>query len=255
MLLSIKDKNGNITGHANAVNELAPGAPGTPTGANSESYDFLSQKVLGLLANIIGFSELLLRKENANVPPENREYLNYIRETSLRLEGLLGEVFGKTQQIGRNAETITVSDLVVASKNKVVAEAQAARVKLEEETAPGAELILLPKALLVESISGLLSLVIKNTAEGEKVGLRCSLINKTVLFTVWRTFSPGWQARELEYSKSGETNSDSEKVLMLIRDLNRVSGGRFWVEGTLGEVSSYCLLLPIIDKMFHAGVG
>jgi light-regulated signal transduction histidine kinase (bacteriophytochrome) len=252
MLLPVKDKIGKIPEVPDHLRELTPDDSSPAKGTKNESSELLSQKVLGLLANIIGFSELLLRKENINIPPENREYLNYIRETSLRLEGLLGEVLGKPQESGKISETIAVGDLVTACRNKVEDEAEVAGVKMEVELAPGADTVLVPEALLAETISGLLSLVIKNTAEGEKVGLRCSLTNNSVLFTVWRTFSPGWQAREIVSSKSGETGFENEKVLMLIRDLSKGCGGRFWVEGTLGEVSSYCLLLPAVEKTFYA---
>ena len=222
------------------------------TGREAESVHALGYKVKTLLANIIGFSELILRKENRDVSSETIEYLNYIRETSLKLEGLLGEVLGKDGQDLEPRAAVPVSEIAAVCTKMIEEEARAAGVKLEvEEMPPEAGAVFVPKALLVETLTTLLRLVINNSAKGERVGLRCALTGKAALFIVRRTVSPDWQARKDECSRWEDAGSESEKLLTLVRELGRISGGRFWVEGTLGEVSSYCLLLPLVRGAGH----
>ncbi|MEW6182965.1 MAG: hypothetical protein AB1500_07280 [Bacillota bacterium] len=201
----------------------------------------LTPKVWVLLANIIGFSELLIQKQRKDMPSENLQYLRYIRETGLRLERLLEEALGERPLIVEQ-HVITVDELADACSRVAEKEAESSQVKLVVEVAPEAAAVFVPENLLEETISGLLLVAIKSTAMGAKVGLRCSLTRSMVLFTVWRSFSPGWQAG----ARLDEDIANTEKILMQARELSRANGGRFWVEGTMGETSSYCLLLPAV---------
>ncbi|MEW6173805.1 MAG: hypothetical protein AB1510_12205 [Bacillota bacterium] len=203
----------------------------------------LNPKVWALLANIIGFSELLIRKQRRDIPAENLQYLRYIRETGLRLERLLEEVLGGYPR-NLDQPVISVDALADACSKLVEKEVESTQVKLAVDVAPEAVAAQVPKYLLEETVSGLLLVAIKNTAAGGKVGLRCSLSGEMVLFSVWRTFSPGWQAGV----RLDEDISRTEKILMQARELSKAHGGRFWVEGTMGETSSYCLLLPLVKK-------
>uniref|UniRef100_A0A7C2IZU7 histidine kinase n=1 Tax=Ammonifex degensii TaxID=42838 RepID=A0A7C2IZU7_9THEO len=215
-------------------------------GNKKDLLPVLSHRVRTLLTSIVGFSELLLLKEGESGRPETLEYLRYIREAGLELEQVLWGFF--ENHLFMNSKlceaVVSVEELVATCREAVAAKASYAGVELVLEVAPEAAAAYVQKMLLGETLTGLLLLVIERTAVGGKVGLRCSLAKEKVLFSVWRTFSPGWQAGE-----SGCLNpvggSESEKVLMLARELSKLRGGCFWVEGTLGAVSSFCLLLPL----------
>ncbi|MGQ9511732.1 hypothetical protein [Thermodesulfitimonas sp.] len=68
-----------------------------------------------------------------------------------------------------------------------------------------------------------------------------------MLFTVWRRFTPGWQMAEYS-SPAGDETVAGERVFALARELCKACGGAFWVEGTLGEVTSFCLVLPPAEE-------
>lgn len=219
-----------------------------PYGSEGDKRPFhaaLSHEVRTLLTSIIGFSELLLLKETGNQAQETLDYLHLIRQAGLKLEQVLSGFFDECPLEDRpGSPLVSVSELAAACKRAVAAKAKSAGVELVLEIAPEAAGAFVQQMLLAETLTGLLLLVIEKTAPGGKVGLRCSFSKEKLLFSVWRTFSPGWQAGEYGSLKPPGRDSGSGKVLVLARELSRLRGGCFWVEGTLGTVSSFCLLIP-----------
>ncbi|MEW6769931.1 MAG: histidine kinase dimerization/phospho-acceptor domain-containing protein [Bacillota bacterium] len=224
-----------------------------PYGNGEERRPFhavLSHEVRTLLTSIIGFSELLLLKKTGNWSQETLRYLHLIREAGLKLELVLSGFFENCTLDDKYCNrVVSVSELANSCKRAVASKAKSAGVNLVFEIPPEAAGAFVPQMLLAETLTGLLLLVIEKTAPGGKVGLRCSLSEEKLLFSVWRTFSPGWQAGEYGCLRLPGRDSESEKVLVLARELSRLRGGCFWVEGTLGTVSSFCLLIPAEPKV------
>lgn len=211
-----------------------------------ERADFavFSHNMRTLLTSIIGFSELLLLKYFNEYPQDAKEYLQYIREAGLKLDRLLGiSVLRHIQDRYDCSQKVTVSELVSNCCKRVKEKASAVGVKLVEELTPGTEAILVEDMLLGETLIGLLIFAVERTPAGGNVGLSISRSGENVLFTVWHTFSSQWQ----EFNRgSMNMNPETERILVLARELSKINGGRFWVEGTLGEISSFCLLLPTV---------
>lgn len=215
------------------------------TGVNNEvGQDNLGFRARTLLMSIVGFSELLLLRLAES---ENKELLNYlihIRDAGLKLEQLINEfTCVPRNNLGPRGAVISVAELVDRCREAVAAQATAAGVSLKIEVAREAAPTLVEDLLLLEVLTGLLLLLVGKTSEGGRVGLWCTHLKDKVLFTVWRSFTPGWQMAEYNGSERDETVA-GECVFALVRELCKTQGGTFWMESTLGEMLRFCLLLP-----------
>lgn len=208
----------------------------------SGGFDYAART---LLMNIIGFSELLRLKLCDSGKTELVEYLGYIRDAGLKLEELLEEFF-----LHRNCKPVLsrtalpVAELVAKCREAVAEKATRTGVRLVTEVAPEVASLLVRDILLLEALKGLLFLAVDKAPQGGQVGLRCSRFQEKVLFVVWRSVAPGWQVGRLDGLNKDALTGENERVFVLVRELCKRDGGVFWVEGTLGEVASFCLLLP-----------
>ncbi|MEW6447078.1 MAG: histidine kinase dimerization/phospho-acceptor domain-containing protein [Bacillota bacterium] len=208
----------------------------------------LSHNMRTLLTSIIGFSELLLLKHSKDYPEDVKEYLHYIREAGSKLDRLLEITVERYVRVCFECATkVTVAELVSNCSERVKEKARSMGVELVEEVSPDTESIVVEDMLLGETLTGLLLFAVERTPERGKAGLSCSPLDNGILFTVWHTSFSGWQAHARWYLGSRNNSPQNGRVLLLARELSKICGGRFWVEGTLGEVSSLCLLIPPAD--------
>ncbi|RPF43062.1 hypothetical protein EDD75_2181 [Thermodesulfitimonas autotrophica] len=214
-------------------------------GVNGEvRRDNLGFRARTLLMNIIGFSELLLLKLSESEKRELLDYVAHIRDAGLKLEQLIEEVTCvRRDNLGPCGAVVPVAEIVARCREAVAARATAAGVSLKTEVAPEVAPALVGDLLLLEVLTGLLLLSVGKTPKGGRVGLWCTRLEDKVLFTVWRSFTPGWQMAECS-GPSGDETAAGERVFALVRELCKAQGGAFWMEGTLGEMASFCLLLP-----------
>lgn len=209
----------------------------------------LSHNMRTLLTSIIGFSELLLLKHLNDYPEDAKEYLKYIREAGLKLDRLLEVAVDRYIQVVVQSSTkVTVEELVSNCSKNVRDKARSMGVDLVEEVSPEIESVVVEGMLLGETLTGLLLFAVARTPAGGNVGISVSPSGEGVLFTVWHTFFSKWPLYNRERIRSVNVNPETDRVLVLAREFSKINGGRFWVEGTLGEFSSFCLLLPKADE-------
>lgn len=205
----------------------------------------ISYQMRTLLMSIKGFSELLFLKHGNDFPGDVLEYLHYIREASQKLERLLvSSIERQLQSCKRCKPVVPAEELVVNCCKIMENKADLRGVELAVRVLPGAKAVMVRDVLLTETLTGLLLFAVEMTPAGGRAGLACSPADRNVLFTVWHNLSPGWRMNERGYLGSSNNNLGKEQVLFLARELTKLNGGRFWVECTLGEVSSFRLLVP-----------
>jgi signal transduction histidine kinase/HAMP domain-containing protein len=230
--------------------------------ASQHKSDFLARVSHDLrtpLNAIIGFTRIVLRKMEGQLPDLQRENLQKVLISAEHLLALINGLLdlakieaGKMEVI---AESFRVEDLISMATATVEPMLKDGRVRLVKEVTPGMPPLKTDRDKLKQILLNLLSNAAKFTEEGE---IRVSARNENgtlmlavsdtgigmkreALETIFEEFS---QAEKTTASKYGGTGLG----LAIVKKFTNLMGGEISVESEFGKGSKFMIALPIILK-------
>jgi PAS domain S-box-containing protein len=246
-----------------AKTRLAEQSRADAEGANRAKAEFLahmSHELRTPLNAIAGYSELMELGLHGPVTPEQREDLARIKRSQRHLLGLINDVlnFAKLEaaHIRFDIQPMPVRDAVLALEALIAPQLAAKSLRYECGEADPALLAMADSEKVQQILLNLLSNAMKFTEPGGRIAVAARRVATTIHIDVTDTgsgiptdkresvFEPFVQlARTLSSGHEG-----TGLGLAISRDLARAMGGELAVASTVGEGSTFTLVLPIADS-------
>jgi signal transduction histidine kinase/HAMP domain-containing protein len=230
--------------------------------ANRHKSDFLSRVSHDLrtpLNSIIGFTRIVLRRMEGQLPDLQKENLQKVLVSGEHLLGLINGLLDIAKiEAGRMeifAETFKVDDVIHMTASTVEPMLKDGRVRLVRDIAAGIPAVHTDKEKLKQIILNLLSNAAKFTEQGE-IRVSAAQENGTLKLAVSDTgigmkkealdhiFEEFQQAEKATSSKYGGTGLG----LAIVKRLANLLGGEIGVESEEGKGSKFTVTLPITLK-------
>lgn len=231
--------------------------------SKDEFITVVSHEIKTPLTHIIGFSNLLQRKQISENAKLRSRYLNIISNESKRLSSILTKMLSlskfDTGTFKFCFETISVYDLVLEAKRKTCNGAKKKNIMFVYKVDDKIPDIVADKQQLEEILIILLENAIEHTSKGY-IELRVSKEKKYMLFSVKDT---GIGIPKKHLGKIFERFYQVEPVhtrhsrgcglgLALCKKLVEGMGGKIWVESKAGKGSTFYFTIPYKTK-FKSG--
>jgi signal transduction histidine kinase/putative methionine-R-sulfoxide reductase with GAF domain len=228
--------------------------------ANRHKSEFLanmSHELRTPLNSIIGFSQLLLDGTEGPLTDEQRQDLQIVCTNGQHLLGLINDLLDLAKIESGHSELVRVAfnfgALVTETMNLLRPLARERSLSLEQETAPGLDMVTADRARVKQIIVNLVGNAVKFTEAGgitvtahpdaagtgllvsvRDTGLGIAAADQARIFD---SFQQGTQPALGRYQGTG-------LGLAISRHYVELHGGRIWVESKVGEGSTFYFTLP-----------
>jgi signal transduction histidine kinase len=224
--------------------------------AKSRFLANISREFGNPLNSIIGFSEILLRRQDGELNPEQEEDLRAVFDGGRRLAALMKQLSALARleagTLKFALEPVSCREVIEALRRQFAADAAAKGLSIRVELGARDGDVRADADLLRQALSYLVANAVKFTPQGEVVlGLRVD--DAEVVFSVWDTgagispeeknklFEPFWQSRRLDGVKKTEGLGLG---LFLARRLVELQGGTLVAEIAAGQGTAFSARLP-----------
>jgi signal transduction histidine kinase/HAMP domain-containing protein len=230
--------------------------------ANRHKSQFLanvSHELRTPLNSIIGFTRLVLRKIEGQIPDLQRENLQKVLISSEHLlnliNGLLDLAKVESGRMEVYAETFKLEDIVRVATSTVEPMLKDGRVRLVAEIAPGMPPLKTDRDKLKQVVLNLLSNAVKFTENGE-IKVSASQENGILKLTVSDT-GIGMKKEALDYIFDEFRQADMSSTrryggtglgLAIVKKFVNLMGGDISVESEVGKGSKFTITLPMSLK-------
>lgn len=257
-----RDELGTLAANLNRMNDELGQLYQQLEAANRHKSQFLanvSHELRTPLNAIIGFTRMVLRKTEGQIPDLQRENLQKVLISSEHLLNLINGLLDLAKiEAGRmeiHAETFKLDEIIQVATSTVEPMLKDGRVRLVREIAPDVPPVTTDRDKLKQVILNLLSNAAKFTDQGEiKISARQE--NGTLMLIVSDTgigmkkealdqiFEEFRQADRTTSGKYGGTGLG----LAIVKKLVNLMGGEIGVESELGKGSKFTITMPISLK-------
>ena len=150
--------------------------------AKTEFLTTMSHELRTPLIAILGFSELLVSGKAGELAPQQREYVGYMSDSGTHLLALINDLLDISKieagKVELDLESVDLDDLLINALEIVRERALARGVRLEVNGSGRSESLPADRRRLKQIVYNLLSNAVKFTADGGKVSLRASLVDR-----------------------------------------------------------------------------
>jgi two-component system, NtrC family, sensor kinase len=150
--------------------------------AKTEFLAAMSHELRTPLVAILGFSEILRNGKGGDLAPRQREYVGYIGDSGTHLLSLINDILDVSKieagKVELDLEPVDLDDLLTATVAIVRERALARGIRLEVSGTGRSEPSLVDRRRLNQIAYNLLSNAVKFTADGGRVSLRASLVDR-----------------------------------------------------------------------------
>jgi signal transduction histidine kinase len=264
-----QDELGTLAANLNQMNDELGQLYGKLEAANRHKSEFLANVSHDLrtpLNAIVGFTRIVLRKTEGQIPDLQKDNLQKVLISGEHLLGLINSLLDLAKiEAGRMevfAETFKVDDVIYMAASTVEPLLRDGRVQLVREIAPDIPRLNTDRDKLKQIIFNLLGNAAKFTEEGE---IRISAwqesgtlklavsdtgvgMKKESLDHIFEEFS---QAEKSTASKYGGTGLG----LAIVKKFVNLMGGDIGVESEAGKGSKFTITLPMNYKQQEGGVS
>jgi signal transduction histidine kinase len=223
--------------------------------AKAEFLAAMSHELRTPLNAIAGYADLLLAGVGGGVSPQQSDYLNRIRRSQQRLLGFINDILNFSRvEAGRieyKHDVVRLSDVIDETIVLVQPQAASKTITLVREGELGA-VACADRSKIEQVLINLLSNAVKFTPPGGRITVCASTTPDTVRLAVQDT-GIGIPPADLEtifqpFVQLGRSLSSGHEGtglgLAISSDLARGMGGSLEVESTVGQGSTFTLVLP-----------
>jgi two-component system NtrC family sensor kinase len=163
--------------------------------AKTEFLATMSHELRTPLVAILGFSELFVSGKVGELTPQQREYVGYMRDSGTHLLALINDLLDVSKieagKVELDLEPVDLDGLLTSTVEIVRERALARGIRLEVNGSGRAEPLLVDRRRLNQIAYNLLSNAVKFTADGGRVSLQASLVDRQQASTGLPGFETG----------------------------------------------------------------
>ncbi len=231
--------------------------------ANSLKSEFLanmSHELRTPLNSIIGYTDIVIGANESVLSPKHVRNLNNALESAQELLELINNILdlskieaGKMEVFIESFETAPLVDAVLATAQVLLKDDSP--VKLVADVSDDVPLLTSDHSKLRQIILNLVSNAVKFTEKGE-IRVKATRLGEQVRIAVHDT-GPGMRPEDLELiwqefrqldGSSTRSHGGTGLGLSIVRKLTHLLGGEVAVDSTLGQGSTFAIVLPIVHS-------
>ena len=227
--------------------------------AKSEFFAGISHELRTPLNSIIGFSELMLTRENGDLTPKQERFILNILNSGKNLLELINDILDLSKmESGKMPiyyENFSVAYEVNETKLSVYPLALKKNITIETRVDPGIGNVWADHGKFKQILLNLLSNAIKFTPSGGAVTVTGWIKDDELIVAVQDNGIGIAESEQQKLFKSFvQLRSHGERLeggtglgLALVKEFVQMQGGRVWVESEVGKGSTFTFTLPLLQ--------